>query len=108
MRILSLLTMLVLAVGIAFQTSAAPQLFPDSEPNKAEKCTLSVPKISGACRRGPPTVTATAPSRTKALQEARLKCGDKVIDQYFSCPGNNQPSDELALVCVNLDCTNEG
>lgn len=52
--------------------------------------------------------TAIAYGKTKleAKENARLKCGTSMIDQYFASRREipEDVKDDLALACVNLEC----
>jgi hypothetical protein len=71
--------------------------------------TLAATEVSATetCRieTGYGTAIGTGPTKLKAKEAARLECGSKLIDMYQAQRGKIDPSADLELACINLECT---
>lgn len=68
------------------------------------------PKSVKSCRLVTPmgtTTTGYGNSLKEALEDARLRCGDQLIDAYFARNGDisDDQIGDATTACVNLNCT---
>lgn len=96
MRTFTMILSAILITLISMRVSAKESA-PAKTSNKMETCKLVT---------GYGTAIGRGPSHAKALEEARLICGSKMIDQYFAQRRSisDDAKDDLALACINLEC----
>ncbi|MBX3022279.1 MAG: hypothetical protein KF799_11455 [Bdellovibrionales bacterium] len=99
MRALSILFSVAILTLIATEVSAMPSRAPASEREPARTFTCKIVTGYG-------TAIGRGSSALSAKENARLTCGEKMIDQYIAQRGNipQDVADDLALACVNLEC----
>ena len=64
-------------------------------------------KVSCKIVTGYGTAIGFGSTKLEAKENARLKCGTSMIDQYFASRREvpEDVKDDLALACVNLECS---
>lgn len=73
---------------------------------------VSAKEVTGGSREsckivtGYGTAIGFGKTKLEAKENARLKCGTSMIDQYYASRRNvaADVADDLALACVNLEC----
>ena len=93
MRILTLVLGALIVTLMATQVSAKES----REPSAFKTCKIVT---------GYGTAIGKGRSLNEARENARLKCGTSMVDQYFAQRQaiSEDVKDDLALACVNLDC----
>jgi hypothetical protein len=93
MRTFTMILSAILLTLATVKVSASPA------PNKGEMQTCKIVTGYG-------TAIGKGKDHNKALENARLECGTRLIDQYFAQRRDipEETKDDLALACVNLDC----
>ena len=92
--ILSAILMTLISVKVSAKEAAVAK--------RAEKSSVETCRIV----TGYGTAIGRGNTRSQALEEARMVCGTRMIDQYFAQRREiaDDVKDDLALACVNLEC----